>query len=62
MKVGDAVKFEFAGKKKQGTVYKLFPNSLYMKVDFERQKGKIVKRKLSQVDGGKPKTKKKADK
>lgn len=47
MKVGDTVKFEFAGKKKQGVVYKLFPNSVYLKMDFERHKGKIVKRKLN---------------
>ncbi|NIQ00011.1 MAG: hypothetical protein GWM98_26945, partial [Nitrospinaceae bacterium] len=44
MKVGDKVKFDFAGKKKEGVVAKLFPNSVHLKVDFERDKGKIVKR------------------
>ena len=49
MNVGDTIKFEFAGKKKEGVVYKLFSNSVYLKVDFERDKGKIVKRKLIQI-------------
>ena len=55
MKVGDSIKFEFAGEKREGTVYKLFPNSVYLKVDFERHKGKIVKRKLLQIDNRKTK-------
>lgn len=57
MKVGDTIKFDFAGKKKEGVVHKLFPNSVHLKVDFNRQKGKIVKRKLFAVN---LKTKKKA--
>ena len=55
MKVGDTIKFDFAGKKKEGVVAKLFPNSVHLKVDFERDKGKIVKRKLNQVQPGKSK-------
>ncbi len=58
MKVGDTIKFDFAGKKKEGMVAKLFPNSVHLKVDFERDKGKIVKRKLSEVRAGKDKGKK----
>ena len=49
MKVGDKIKINFAGKQKDALVFKLFPNSVYLKVDFEKDKGKIVKRKLSQV-------------
>ena len=49
MKVGDKITIDFAGKKKNALVFKLFPNSVYLKVDFEKDKGKIVKRKLSQV-------------
>ena len=49
MKVGDTIKIDFAGKKKEGVVFKLFPNSVHLKVDFERDKGKIVKRKLNEV-------------
>ena len=57
MKVGDKIKFDFAGKKKEAVVDKLFANSVYLKVDFDKDKQKTVKRKLSQVDGGKSKKK-----
>ena len=53
MKVGDKIKVDFAGKKKDAVVFKLFPNSVHLKVDFEKDKGKIVKRKLTQVEGKK---------
>ena len=53
MKAGDKIKFDFAGKKKDAVVFRLFPNSVYLQVDFERDKGKIVKRKLTQVEGKK---------
>ena len=53
MKVGDKVKVDFAGKKKDAVVFKLFPNSVHLKIDFEKDKGKIVKRKLTQVEGKK---------
>jgi len=52
MKVGDTIKFDFAGKKRDGVVARLFPNSVHLKVDFERDKGKIVKRKLNAVGAG----------
>ena len=57
MKVGDKIKFVFAGKKKEGTVSRLFENTVYLKVDFEKDKQKTVKRKVSQVDSGKSKKK-----
>ena len=57
MKVGDKIKFDFAGKKKEGTVSRLFDNTVYMKVDFEKDKQKTVKRKVRQVDSGKSKKK-----
>jgi len=58
MKVGDTIKIDFAGKKKEGVVVKLFPNSVHLKVDFERDKGKIVKRKLNEVGASNEKGKK----
>ena len=58
MKVGDTVKIDFAGKKKDGVVFKVFPNSVHLKMDFDRDKGKIVKRKLSEINKGKPSKKK----
>ena len=57
MKVGDKIKFDFAGKKKEGTVSRLFDNTVYLKVDFEKDIQKTVKRKISQVDSGKSKKK-----
>ena len=57
MKVGDKIKFDFAGKKKEGTVSRLFDSTVYLKVDFEKDKQKTVKRKISQVDSSKSKKK-----
>ena len=57
MKVGDKIKFDFAGKKKEGIVSRLFENTVYLKVDFEKDKQKTVKRKISEIDGGKSKKK-----
>ena len=57
MKVGDKIKIDFAGKKKEAVVHKLHTTTVYLKVDFERDKGKIVKRKLNQLEPGKAKKK-----
>ena len=57
MKVGDKIKFDFAGKRKEGIVSRLFDNTVYLKVDFEKDKQKTVKRKISQVDSSKSKKK-----
>ena len=62
MKVGDTVKIDFAGKKKDGVVFKLFPNSVHLKMDFDKDKGKIVKRKLSEIGKGKSGKKKEKSK
>ena len=53
MKAGDKIKIDFAGKKKDALVFKLFSSSVYLKVDFENDKGKILKRKLSQIENKK---------
>jgi hypothetical protein len=57
MKVGDKIKIDFAGKKKDATVDKVFDKTVYLKVDFDKDKQKTVKRKLSEIDGGKSKKK-----
>ena len=57
MKAGDKIKIDFAGKKKDATVDRVFLKTVYLKVDFEKDQQKIVKRKLSQIDGGKSKKK-----
>ncbi len=58
MKVGDSIKLDFAGKKKDAVVHKVFPNTVYLKVDFEKDKGKIVKRKLNELKKSGKKSKK----
>ena len=62
MKVGDKVKFDFAGKTKEGVVHQLHSNTVYLKVDFKRDAGKILKRKLSQLGAGKAGKEKKGKK
>jgi hypothetical protein len=57
MKAGDKIKINFAGKKKEATVDKVFDKTVYLKVDFDKDKQKTVKRKLSEIDGGKSKKK-----
>ena len=44
-------------RKKDATVDKVFDKTVYLKVDFDKDKQKTVKRKISQVDGGKSKKK-----
>ncbi len=53
MKAGDKIKLDFAGKKKDAVVHQVHANTVYLKVDFDKDKGKIVKRKLNQLGGGK---------
>jgi len=49
VKPGDRVVFPFAGEEKEGVVWKVTPKKVYIKVDFPRHKGKIVKRPLHEV-------------
>lgn len=49
MKAGDKVKFTFAKKEMEGTIEKVFQKGVYIKTDFPRDKGKIVKRKLKDI-------------
>lgn len=49
MKTGDRVKFPFAKKEKEGIVERVFEKTVYIKADFLNQKGKIIKRKVSEV-------------
>jgi hypothetical protein len=49
MNVGDKVKFTFAKKQMEGTVDRLFQKTVYIKADFPKDKGKIVKRKINDL-------------
>ncbi len=46
MNVGDNVTFSFAKGTREGVVVKLFEKTVMIKADFPRHKGKIVRRKL----------------
>lgn len=49
MKLGDRVKFSFAKKEMEGSVFRLCAKTVYIKADFPRDKGKVVKRKIKDV-------------
>ena len=49
MERGDKVTVPFGNGKKEGTVFKVFPKTVYIKVDFPNHKGKILKRSIMDV-------------
>ncbi|MCX8023124.1 MAG: hypothetical protein N2745_10175 [Syntrophorhabdaceae bacterium] len=49
MNKGDKVKFTFAGKEMEGYVDRVFQKTVYIKADFPKDKGKIVKRKIKDI-------------
>jgi hypothetical protein len=49
MKSGDKVRFSFAKKEREGVVDRVFDKTVYIKADFPNHKGKIVRRKVSEV-------------
>ncbi|NLW35780.1 hypothetical protein [Syntrophorhabdus aromaticivorans] len=49
MKVGDKVKFTFAKKEKEGEVVEVYEKAAYIRADFPKDKGKIVKRKIKDI-------------
>lgn len=49
MNIGDKVKFSFAKKEVEGRVEKLFSKTVYIKADFPKDKGKIIKRKIRDI-------------
>jgi hypothetical protein len=49
MQVGDKITFPFGKDEKEGTVFKVFPKTVYIKVDFAKHKGKIIKRSIIDV-------------
>jgi hypothetical protein len=62
MNVGDRITFPFGGKEKEGVVVKVFSKTVYLKVDFPHHPGKIVVRKLTELEGKAQPKKKKAKK
>lgn len=49
MNIGDKVKFSFAKKEVEGQVEKLFSKTVYIKANFPKDKGKIIKRKIKDI-------------
>lgn len=49
MERGDKVTVPFGNGEKEGTVFKVFPKTVYIKVDFPNHKGKIIKRSIMTV-------------
>jgi len=49
MTKGDKVTFSFAKKTMEGTVDQVFQKTVYIKADFPKDKGKIIKRKIKDI-------------
>jgi hypothetical protein len=50
MNRGDKITFPFGTGEKEGVVYKIFPKTVYIKVDFPKHKGKIIKRSIAALN------------
>ena len=53
MEVGDNITFPFGKGEKEGTIAKVCEKTVWITADFEKHKGKTVKRKRSQLEKGK---------
>ena len=49
MEKGDTITFPFGKGEKEGIIYQVFPTTVYIKVDFPKHKGKIIKRSIMDV-------------
>jgi hypothetical protein len=58
LKVGDRITFPFGKGEKEGVVDRVFQKNVYLRVDFPRHPGKLVRRKIDALEP-KAKTKKK---
>ena len=47
MNKGDKITFPFGTGEKEGIVEKIYPKTVYIKVDFPKHKGKIIKRSIA---------------
>lgn len=58
LKVGDRITFPFGNGEKEGVVDRVFQKNIYLRVDFPKHPGKLVRRKIDDLEP-KGKTKKK---
>ena len=62
LKVGDRITFPFGNGEKEGIVTRLFQKTVYLRVDFPKHPGKVIRRKIDALepkDKGRKKKKKK---
>lgn len=57
MDVGDRVAIPFAKGQKEGIVVRIHDSNVWLKVDFPRHPGKLVRRKVNDIGGSKGKKK-----
>jgi hypothetical protein len=50
LKVGDRITFPFGKGEKEGVVARVFQKSVFLRVDFPRHPGKLVRRKIDDLD------------
>jgi hypothetical protein len=58
LRIGDRITFPFGKGEKEGVVDRVFQKNVYLRVDFPRHPGKLVRRKIDDLEP-KGKTKKK---
>ncbi len=52
LKVGSRISFPFGKGEKEGEIVHLFQKTVYLKVDFPKHPGKLVRRKVAELQGG----------
>jgi hypothetical protein len=50
LKVGDRITFPFGKGEKEGVVTRVFQKNVYLRVDFPRHPGKLVRRKIEDLE------------
>lgn len=50
VKVGDRITFPFGKGEKEGVVERVFQRNVYLRVDFPRHPGKLVRRKIDDLE------------
>lgn len=50
LKVGDRITFPFGKGEKEGVVDRIFQKNVYLRVDFPRHPGKLVRRKIDDLE------------
>ena len=66
LKVGDRITFPFGKGEKEGVVVRVFQKNVHLRVDFPRHPGKLVRRKIDDLEpkgkGGRAGKRKKKEK